>query len=1159
MRNAEIYTYPPLEFRLRNNGVAKVSDGQTEDEIRTLRYELETFVCEGQYEAGLARILRSYVSNLGETEQPAAWVSGFFGSGKSHLVKMLRYLWVDFVFGDGATARDLASRGALPSDVTDALTDLSTMGRRHGGLHAASGTLSANAGDSVRLALLAIIFQSVGLPASYPRARFVMRLKREGIFDAFERNVAAAGKTLFGDGGEIGDLRASPVIARAVLEAGGAWGADEREIRAAIRAEYADVTDVSNEDMLRAMREALSLATDEATPDSLPCTLVALDEVQQYIGDSVQRSMDVQEAVEACSKGLGSRVFIVGTGQNALQAVPLLHRLMGRFTVKVQLSDADVETVTRKTVLSKTNAAIPAIEQALDVARGEIDRHLKGTTIQPKKEDRAIEVADYPVLPARRRFWEQVIQSRGNAGTESQLRNQLKVVDDAVKATADKPLGTVVGGDFVYERETLLQSGELTAEIDARIERLRREGDPLDVRICILAWLIGKLSRESGSDTGLRATAETMGDLLVEDLAAGSSTLRRKIDERLVALQEAGDLMPVDGEVRIQTTQSAEWDRAFKSRQTAVLNDAPALATERDDRLRARATRLLDPVRKVLQGTSKEPRTIEIAFGGSAPSGSGQSVPVWIRSGWDVSAEAVRADARGAGIDSPLVTVYLPERGVEPLRKALATARAAQDTLHTRGVPTEQEGRDARKSIEARLEGATRDIEALLADVFAGAQVILGGGSDVGGTSLADAVQTGALDALQRLFPDFDTADDGRWGRVFEEAKKGATAALDKVDYQGKPEENPVCAAVLRFVGAGKKGAEVRAHFQSAPYGWPADAVSGALAVLAMHGQVQASRDGQPVAVKEFDTRGINQIHFRAEDVVLSFNERLAIAHLIQNADASIAVKPNDVHQHVGDFMRAAREIAKRAGGDAPLPAIPAPPVLDEIAGMVGNAQLRHLYGARNDLNTFMSEWGTLSSRRTARLEAWHRLGHAVRHADGLPEAQSVQAEMTAVREQRSLLAESDPLAGLDDRLTGALRAAVTDARVAYAVIHERETAALESDTTWGSLGDTDRAFILGRHALTDVPAIDVSTLAALLSTLDERSLATWRDQTAALPARFKQAYADAARKAEPDAPAVRQLRLSTATLRTAADVEAWLNSTRARLLAEIQQGPIVL
>ena len=50
----------------------------------------------------------------------------------------------------------------------------------------------------------------------------------------------------------------------------------------------------------------------------LPCTLIVVDEVQQFIGDKVERGMDVQEIAEHCCTKLDSRVLLVGTGQSAL-------------------------------------------------------------------------------------------------------------------------------------------------------------------------------------------------------------------------------------------------------------------------------------------------------------------------------------------------------------------------------------------------------------------------------------------------------------------------------------------------------------------------------------------------------------------------------------------------------------------------------------------------------------------------------------------------------------------------------------------------------------------------------------------------------------------------------------------------------------------------
>ncbi len=207
MKNRAVYQRDPDQIALLNQGVAAVTDAATEEERRTLRFELEHFVCEGQYRSGLVRILESYIGHQGQPEQPAAWISGFFGSGKSHLAKMLRFLWTDFAFPqDGAKARGLAR---LPADVRELLTEISTLGRRGHGLHAAAGTLDG-AGESVRLALLGIVSKSAGLPESLPQARFCVWLRKNGIYDQVQEKVEAKGREFRR---ELNDLYVSPVIA----------------------------------------------------------------------------------------------------------------------------------------------------------------------------------------------------------------------------------------------------------------------------------------------------------------------------------------------------------------------------------------------------------------------------------------------------------------------------------------------------------------------------------------------------------------------------------------------------------------------------------------------------------------------------------------------------------------------------------------------------------------------------------------------------------------------------------------------------------------------------------------------------------------------------------------------------------------------------------
>jgi hypothetical protein len=340
MTNRELYEKDPRDHTLLNQGVAKITTAESEAELNTLRYELTNFVCDGQYQQGLVRILSTYLSHLDKTEQPGVWVSGFFGSGKSHLVKMLQALWVDYTFPDGAKARGLAR---LPSAVTDLLKELTAAGKRHGGLHAAAGDLRTEAKPSIRLSLLGILFKSVGLRGDYSRACFQMWLRDEGLEAGVRAFITEAGGSFET---ELTNLYVSQLMARALLRQRPDFAPQPSDVLALLKTQFPiDPKDISIDDMIRSITQALG------RQGQLPLTLIVLDEVQQFINDDPQRSKDVQDLKDLCISRLGARVMLVATGQNALSGTALLQRLQGRFPVTVELQDTDVEQVTREVIL----------------------------------------------------------------------------------------------------------------------------------------------------------------------------------------------------------------------------------------------------------------------------------------------------------------------------------------------------------------------------------------------------------------------------------------------------------------------------------------------------------------------------------------------------------------------------------------------------------------------------------------------------------------------------------------------------------------------------------------------------------------------------------------------------------------------------------------
>ena len=70
----------PSRYDLVNNGQARIQNESADEKmLEQLRGELSSFVCEGQYADGMARILESFLRGRTQPSQQAAWVSGFFG------------------------------------------------------------------------------------------------------------------------------------------------------------------------------------------------------------------------------------------------------------------------------------------------------------------------------------------------------------------------------------------------------------------------------------------------------------------------------------------------------------------------------------------------------------------------------------------------------------------------------------------------------------------------------------------------------------------------------------------------------------------------------------------------------------------------------------------------------------------------------------------------------------------------------------------------------------------------------------------------------------------------------------------------------------------------------------------------------------------------
>ena len=1149
--NQEIYVKSPLTNKIANNGVAEVKDDTSKLALETLRYELETFVCDGEYKKGLDNILSTFLTNVSTgSEQPAIWISGFYGSGKSHLAKMLRSLWVDFDFGNGMTARGIAS---LPTEVNDHFKELTTQGHRHGGLHAASGTLGQGASDWVRTALLSIVFKSAGLPELYHLARFVIWLKQQGIEQQVKQDVEAAGKDWLK---ELNALFMSPVIAKALLSAKPDLANDERELREVLRAEYKRVDDVSNDQMVEAIKDALSV------DGKFPLTLIVLDEVQQYIDKDANRAYQVQEAVETCCKHFNSQLLFVATGQNALSGMPNLMRLMGRFQVPVQLSDTDVESVIRKIILQKKSSTIGQVESLLKDNLGEISRHLRGTKVEHVLNDEATMVADYPLLPVRRRFWEKVLRIVDTTGTVSQLRNQLKVVHEATKVTADKELGHVVTGDFIYGQiaPNLLMTGVISKTVYETIAQLGTGdvAEQLQSKILALTFLIGKLPTEAFEETGIKATEGVLADLLVEDLSQGSTELRKQVPKQLKALLKKGVVMSMntggETEYRLQTQESSQWYDTYRQQEAELSGNPQRLETERDDLL-TKFTRTAAAQLRLAQGDSKQPRKLNLWFDAESPRDASKQLYAWVQHGWQADEKSVIADARADDTKNGTLYVFIPARNRSDLNQAITTQKAASATLDIRGMPNTPEGKDARTAMETKLNDAVKQRDRLLSEVYEGVRVFISGGTEIEGNKLTDKLEAGAKDALQRLYKQFDIADDANWGKVVDKARKvGGETALAAIKFMEEPAKHPVCAQILRYIGSGKKGLEIRENFQAAPFGWPQDAIDGALYVLLVSGDLKAKNAAyQPTNAKGLERKHITQAQFEVENVTITTAQKIAIRKLLTE---TVGCNPGEEESKTADFLMFARELAEQAGGEAPKPHRPDTSRIDEIAGEAGNSRLVKLYDYKDELKESITLWQQQSKAIEKRMPVWSDLKDLLNLSRNLSFHAELQKEVGAIEHGRRLLDDPDPSENLVKETTDNLRVAIQHRFDGYKGAYDLALQSIESDSNWVKLDAAKQQELLGRRSIKPPVQPVLNSTDDVIESLEDCALEQWSDRTAALHSKFESAREEAAQILLPKAS---RANLPKGTLETEQDIQQWLAEAEKELKQKLEQGPVIV
>jgi len=738
------------------------------------------------------------------------------------------------------------------------------------------------------------------------------------------------------------------------------------------------------------------------------------------------------------------------------------------------------------------------------------------------------------------------------AGTTGQLRSQIRVVNDCVKALANKDLGHIIPGDFIFEQKQrdLLQGALLLQEINNLIEERKAKGGDslLEGRILSVVFLLDQLPKDT-QGTLPKSNANTIADLLMDNLNEPTDAFRNKVKELLIKLVEKDKvLMPVGDEFKLQTKEGAEWEQEYTKH-------AVSINARGDDKIQAlRQTKVLELFNdktktiNILHGNSKLKRDFEIWDKTDRPNTESR-LNLWLRDGWQENEAIVLNEIRSGGQDVPLAYIYVKKLRDADLRSEIIKFLAAKDTIDTKGLPNTPEGQQAKKGMETRSKNALSDLQDIIDKIYEEALVYLAGGTEVNASTLRENIESALNSIADRQFPDFKSkADYKDWDKALRKAQEGDTEALKKINYNGDVKDHPASVDLLRFIGNGTKtGKDIRNHFMKSPYGWSQDAIDTLIVVL---------KNAELISTGEANLKpaNINAATFKKEVHTISAAEKIRLRKIYQ--DAGIPCKPNEELATSGIFISALKQLAQSISGDAPLPEPINLQFVKDIENLDGNERLRRILDEQADLTAKFSEWQKKVTIVKARLPLWTLLTELEEHAPATDEAEIILREIDAIRTDRLLFHEPDLIEPLLIKISAFLKELLNDAKKKFLEVYQKGMDELQGNEYFKKLTPEQKHSILQNYQLLAKPEVKELDSKGVNNELKHTSLEQWQTRISALPEQFRAALEEAMKKAVPDA---QSYRLPKQTISDKSELDAYLGKVKQEIQTLLDSGKAVI
>lgn len=333
------------------NGVVKVN----QDDLDVIRSEVREYVITKELRRHFMAFFNYYCDMFDHPNADiCVWLSGFFGSGKSHLLKMLSYILenreidgetvvdmfrdkfdsASFMLIDRATKTkaetilfNIDIEGSINKDKTAVLRVFAKMFYNHLGFY----------GENLKVAQMEYYIDQCGKTEEFRR---VFEEKRGMPWLQARKAFSFNGKYIVPTLMEVLDMTQADADA---------WFRDKSAVEMSIALLAEEIRDYVM-----------------SKPDDFRL-LFMVDEVGQYIGTDLDMLINMQSLVEEIGRTCGAKVWVMCTGQEALDEIIKVRqdqfsRIMARFKVHLSLTSASADEVIQKRLLQKTENADRLLE-----------------------------------------------------------------------------------------------------------------------------------------------------------------------------------------------------------------------------------------------------------------------------------------------------------------------------------------------------------------------------------------------------------------------------------------------------------------------------------------------------------------------------------------------------------------------------------------------------------------------------------------------------------------------------------------------------------------------------------------------------------------------------------------------------------------------------